>query len=126
MFTAWPPDVVLAHHAMMQPHVVKRALAGTAPIGTTGSARYVVTVHGSELNFSVKHDPRLAPYTIDGLDDAAAIVTNSSTSADEDVVLWARAHELDIAEKTWVVHPGINTNTFRARDRQGGGDRRSA
>ena len=121
VFAAWPPDVVLAHHAMMQPHVVKRALADTAPAGapaavapprgTTVAARYVVTVHGSELNFSVKQDPRLVSYTTDGLDDAAAIVTNSSTSA-EDVVLWARAHRLEIAEKTWVVPPGIDANTF--------------
>lgn len=108
-FSAWPPDVVLANHAMMQPHVVKQALAGTAP---ASAARYVVTVHGSELNFSVKHDPRLVPYTTDGLDDAVAIVANSSTSA-QDVVPWARAHGLDIAEKTWVVTPGINAETFQ-------------
>jgi glycosyltransferase involved in cell wall biosynthesis len=123
VFAAWPPDVVLANHAMMQPHVVKRALTGAAltgtvpaglpPAGTSpaGAAPYVVTVHGSELNFSVKRDPRLVPYATNGLDDAAAIVTNSGTSA-EDVVLWARAHGLDIAEKTRVVPPGINAETF--------------
>lgn len=112
VFAAWPPDVVLANHAMMQPHVVKHALAGTARTGAAaGAARYVVTVHGSELNFSVKHDARLVPYTTDGLDDAAAIVTNSSTSA-EDVVTWAHAHDLDIADNTWVVTPGINAETF--------------
>jgi glycosyltransferase involved in cell wall biosynthesis len=109
VFAAWPPDVVLANHAMMQPHVVKHALAGTAP---AGAARYVVTVHGSELNFSVKQDPRLVSYTTDGLDDAAAIITISSTSA-QDVVHWAHAHGLDIAEKTWVVQPGINAETFK-------------
>ena len=125
VFAAWPPDLVLANHAMMQPHVVKHALAGTAgggaaPPGSApagggaavqGAAPYMVTVHGSELNFSVKHDPRLEPYTADGLDDAVAIVTNSGTSA-EDVVLWAGAHGLDIAEKTWVVTPGIDAETF--------------
>jgi len=117
-FATWPPDVVLANHAMMQPHVVKHALADTAPASTAladtargAAAPYVVTVHGSELNFSVKHDPRLVPYTTDGLDDAVAIVTNSGTSA-EDVVLWARAHGLDIAQKTRVVPPGINAETF--------------
>ena len=113
VFAAWPPDVVLANHAMMQAHVVKHALAGTAPAGVApaGAVPYVVTVHGSELNFSVKQDPRLVPYTIDGLDDAAAIATNSGTSA-EDVVSWAGAHGLDIAEKTWVVPPGIDVETF--------------
>ena len=118
VFAAWPPDVVLAHHAMMQPHVVKHALAGTIPAGApvtgtaaAGAVRYVATVHGSELNFSVKQDLRLVSYTADGLDDAAAIVTNSSASAD-DVILWARAHELEIAEKTWIVPPGIDAKTF--------------
>ena len=102
-FDAWPPEVVLANHAMMQPHVVRRALAGAAP--------YVATVHGSELNFSVKHDPRLGPYTVDGLEAAAAVVTVSASSA-EDVVGWARGQGMDLAAKTFTIAPGVDSHIF--------------
>ena len=102
-FAAWPPEVVLANHAMMQPHVVRLALAGAAP--------YAATVHGSELNFSVKNDPRLVPYTVDGLEAAAAVVTVSKASA-EDVVAWASRQGLDIAAKTCTIAPGVDSHVF--------------
>ena len=102
-FAAWRPQAVLANHAMMQPHIVRRALGRAAP--------YVATVHGSELNFSVKHDPRLGPYTVDGLEAAAAVVTVSAASA-EDVVGWARGQGMDIAAKTCTIAPGVDSHTF--------------
>ncbi len=102
-FAAWPPEVVLANHAMMQPHLVKHALGGRAP--------YVATVHMSELNFSVKQDPRLVPYTLDGLDAATAVVTVSAASA-RDVTAWASQQDLEIAAKTCTVAPGVDTGTF--------------
>jgi glycosyltransferase involved in cell wall biosynthesis len=110
-FAAWPPQAVLANHAMMQPHIVNRALAGAAP--------YIATVHGSELNFSVKNDPRLVPYTLDGLGAAAAVVTVSDASA-QDVTAWASGEGLEIGAKTHTVTPGVNTRTFApAPDREG-------
>lgn len=102
-FAVWPPQAVLANHAMMQPHIVNRTLAGAAP--------YVAAVHGSELNFSVKNDPRLVPYTLDGLGSAAVVVTVSEASA-QDVIAWASAEGLEIAAKTRTVTPGVDTSTF--------------
>lgn len=102
-FSAWPPELVLAGHVIMQPYIVERALVGAAP--------YVVTVHGSELNFSLKRDPRLVPYALTGLSSAAAVVAVSQPSA-EDTMEWARSNGLEIRDKTWVVPPGIDGDTF--------------
>ena len=86
IFAAWPPDVVLANHAMMSPYLVKNALT---------PAPYVVTVHGSELNFSVKQDVRLVPFTLEGLEAAAAMVTVSEPGAAEIIDLGRRAGPAD-------------------------------
>ena len=102
-FSKWEPDIVLAQHAVMQPHVVRRALRGACP--------YTVTTHGSELNFSLKLDPRLAGFGVSGLSGAQAVVAVSPASA-EDVIGWAASHDLDIAEKTTVIAPGVDTATF--------------
>jgi glycosyltransferase involved in cell wall biosynthesis len=103
IFAVWPPDLVFANHAMMQPYVVKQALAAAAP--------YVVTVHGSELNFSVKHDRRLAPFTSEGLEAAAAVVTVSEPGAAE-IIAWAAEQGLRIAGKTHAIPPGVDARTF--------------
>ncbi|MDR3687632.1 MAG: glycosyltransferase family 4 protein [Coriobacteriia bacterium] len=102
-FAQWTPDLVLAQHAIMQPYTVREALAGSTP--------YVVTTHGSELNFSLKLDPRLVPYALDGLRDAAGVAAVSPASA-RDVVEWAASHGLDIAARACVMMPGIDTELF--------------
>jgi len=103
VFAAWPPELVLANHAMMQPYIVKHALMGRAS--------YVATVHGSELNFSVKRDSRLVEYTLDGLESAAAIVAVSEASA-ADLVAWALREGRDIETKTLSIPPGVDVHTF--------------
>lgn len=102
-FSKWEPDIVLAQHALMQPHVVRLALDGACP--------YTVTTHGSELNFSLKRDPRLTAFGVSGLSDARAVVAVSPASAD-DVIGWAASHGLDIAPKTTVIAPGVDTAVF--------------
>ena len=102
-FDEWPPDLVLAQHLIMQPFVVARALRGRAP--------YVVTEHGSALNFSVRRCPYLAPYALEGLSGARAIVTVSE-GARADLVHWAGEHGMDISDKTLQLSPGIDGELF--------------
>ena len=99
----WPVDLLLANHALMQPWVVRWAAGEAIP--------YVVTVHGSEINFSLRRDARLAPYALDGLAGAAAVVAVSRASAD-DLLDWAGGHGLDLVDKTEVVAPGIDPGIF--------------
>ena len=103
VFSEWPPDLVLAQHLIMQPYVVSRALAGRAP--------YVVTEHGSALNFSVRVNDDLVPYAIEGLRVATRVATVSQGACD-DLVSWAAEHGESIADKTVVMSPGIDSELF--------------
>jgi glycosyltransferase involved in cell wall biosynthesis len=103
VFRRWPPEAVLANHAIMQPYEVRDALVNTAP--------YCATIHGSALNFSVKTDPRLRPYFLDGMRDAKAIIALSEDSA-RDVISYSGKLGLDISGHTSVVPPGVDTSLF--------------
>ena len=102
-FAKWAPDVVLAQHAIMQPHVVREALGGRCP--------YVATTHGSELNFSLKLDSRLTRFAVNGLSGARAVVAVSPTSA-QDIIGLSATYGLDISAKTSVIAPGVDTELF--------------
>jgi len=103
VFAEWPPDLVLAQHLIMQPHVVRAALAGLAP--------YLVTEHGSALNFSVRTCEELVPFALDGLEGAAAVATVSQGACD-DLIAAAAGWGADIACKTVVLPPGIDAELF--------------
>lgn len=103
IFAEWPPELVLAQHLIMQPFVVREALAGAAP--------YIVTEHGSALNFSVRTSQALVPFALEGLAGAAAVATVSS-GACNDLVAWSAHHGLDIASKTVALPPGIDAELF--------------
>ena len=70
-----------------------------------------MTTHGSELNFSLRVDPRLVPYGVSGLLGARAVVAVSPQAA-EDTCAWASSHGLDIAAKTRAIYPGVDTDVF--------------
>lgn len=103
VFEKWPPDLVQANHTIMQPYLAAKALRGRAP--------YVVTVHGSALNFSVKADPRLIPYAIEGLEEARAVVSLSETSLAELLAI-SSENGLDIKDKSIELPPGVDTELF--------------
>jgi glycosyltransferase involved in cell wall biosynthesis len=104
VFAQWPPDLVLAQHVIMQPYIVAKALEGRAP--------YVVTAHGSALNFSVRENEDLVPYAVEGLEGATRIAAVSEGACD-DLIAWASEHSLSIAEKTRAIPPGINSHLFK-------------
>ncbi|MHB9054289.1 MAG: glycosyltransferase family 4 protein [Thermoleophilia bacterium] len=99
----WPQDLIVANHAVMQPYVVREALGGRAP--------YIVTIHGSELNFTVSRDARLEPYMAAGLSGAAAVAALSANSRDQ-VVGMVAGLGIDISDKTVVLSPGVDTQLF--------------
>jgi len=102
-FDRWPPDLVQANHLITQPLAVTRALQGRAP--------YVVTLHGSELNFSLKNDSRLAPLAIEGMAGAAAIFALSSSSLQE-LREFAAASGVDLGGRAAELPPGVDTELF--------------
>ena len=103
IFAKWPPELVLSQHIIMQPFVVRTALAAAAP--------YLVTEHGSALNFSVRRCEELVPFALYGLAGATAVAT-VSPGARDDLVAWAAQHGLDVADKTVSLPPGIDEELF--------------
>lgn len=111
IFARWPPQLAQANHAIMQPFVVGQSLRGAAP--------YVVTTHGSEMNFSIRKDWRLHPFALQGLAGAAAVVALSEAGRRE-IQEFASGYGLDIAGKASVLLPGVNTGCFHPRVERAG------
>ena len=108
-FARWMPDVVLAQHLIMQPYVVRAALDGRAP--------YMVTEHGSALNFSVRANAELVPFALEGLAGASRVAAVSEAARD-DLVAWAEALGCPIGSKTETMPAGIDSGLFSvANDR---------
>jgi glycosyltransferase involved in cell wall biosynthesis len=96
------PDVVIAGHALPGPVVARRALGDG----------FVVTVHGSDLEYAVREQLRCRDLAGEGLGGARAV-----TGASEDVL--RRCEELvpESMGRTVVVAPGVDAEGFRPRPR---------
>jgi glycosyltransferase involved in cell wall biosynthesis len=101
---AWHrPDVVVAGHAVPGPVVARRAL---------GEGTYVAKVHGSDLEYAVREQPRYAHLAREGLEGARAVV-----GATRDVLARAAAYVPSVADRVEVVPPGVRVDSFRPRAR---------
>ncbi|MCO5315988.1 MAG: glycosyltransferase [Solirubrobacterales bacterium] len=103
-------DVALANHLIMGPVILARA----------GVEGYVVKNHGSDLEYTVKPNPRFLPWVEEGLDPAVAVLSGSWHTA---VSLWEAVPELPLREKSGLGPPGADPESFapvvpeRRRDR---------
>jgi glycosyltransferase involved in cell wall biosynthesis len=96
-------DVVIAGHAIPGSVVALRAL---------GPGRYATKIHGSDLEYAIRHDHRYLALAREGL-PAGRAVTGSS----DDVL--RRCAELvpEIAPLARTVSPGVDVSVFRPRPR---------
>ncbi len=92
-------DAALANHLLMAPVVLARA--GVRP--------YAVKHHGSDLEYTVKPNPRFVPYAEEGLGPAAAVLVGSWFTA---ASLWEAVPGLDLEKKTGLGPPGVDTDEF--------------
>lgn len=102
---AWHrPDVVIAGHAVPGPVVARRAL---------GPGTYVAKVHGSDLEYAVRLQPRYLELAREGLEGARTV-----TGASDDVL--RRTVELvpSIAGRVRAVSPGVEVDVFRPLPRR--------
>ncbi|HVO55569.1 MAG TPA: glycosyltransferase family 4 protein [Solirubrobacterales bacterium] len=95
-------DLALANHLVMGPAILARA--GVFP--------YVVKIHGSALEYTVKpHPDRFLPYAEEGLRPAAGVLVGSAHTANS---LWAALSGLpELSEKTRLGPPGVDVAEFR-------------
>jgi glycosyltransferase involved in cell wall biosynthesis len=98
------PDVVIAGHAVPGAVIARRAL---------GTRSYVVKVHGSDVEYAMRPQPRLVELAREGLVDARAVAGSSRDVLDRCVALVPGIEGI-----SHVVNPGVETDLFRPRDRR--------
>jgi glycosyltransferase involved in cell wall biosynthesis len=98
------PDVVIAGHAVPGAVVARRAV---------GPDSYVAKVHGSDLEYAIRLQPRYLALAEEGLDRARAVVGPTADAL-------GRTAELipSVAGKTRVVSPGVDVELFRPKARR--------
>jgi glycosyltransferase involved in cell wall biosynthesis len=98
------PDAVIAGHAVPGAVVARRAV---------GPDAYTAKVHGSDIEYAIRLQPRYLTLAEEGLEGARAVVGPTA-----DVL--GRTVELipSVAGKTRVVQPGVEVEVFRPRARR--------
>ncbi len=101
------PQIALANHLVMGPVILARALEGWVP--------YVVKVHGSALEYTVKPEKhRFLGFAREGLTGAAGVLVGSTHTARS---LWQALEDRTLAAKTRLGPPGVDVHEFRPRAR---------
>jgi glycosyltransferase involved in cell wall biosynthesis len=98
------PEVVIAGHAVPGAAIARRAL---------GEGRYVVKIHGSDVEYAMRPQARYRELAREGLEGATAVTGPSRDVLD-------RCAELipGITGRSRVVHPGVDAARFSPRPRR--------
>jgi glycosyltransferase involved in cell wall biosynthesis len=97
------PDVVITGHAVPGGVIGKRAV---------GAGNYVTGIHGSDLEYAIRLQPRYRRLAAEGLLEAAAV-----TGSSQDVVNRCAKLVPGVERVAHVVHPGVDASRFRPRPR---------
>lgn len=92
-------DVALANHLIMGPVILARA----------GLTHYVVKNHGSDLEYTLKPNPRFVPWVEEGLEPAAAVLSGSWHTAKS---MWEAVPGLPLEAKSGLGPPGVDPEAF--------------
>lgn len=92
-------DAALANHLIMGPAILARS--GVRP--------YAVKNHGSDLEYTIKPNPRFVPWAAEGVEPAAAVLVGSHHTA---ASMWEALPGLGLEEKTGFGPPGVDTDAF--------------
>lgn len=96
------PDVALANHMVMGPHILEQALAGEIP--------YVAKVHGSAMEYIVRPHPRFLPYARSGVGAARAVLVGSRHIAER---TWDTLRIPELEKRIFLGPPGVDVERFR-------------
>jgi len=99
-----PPEAVVTGHAVPGAVIAARAL---------GPGRFVAKIHGSDIEYCIRHQERYLRLAREGLEAAAAITGGSEA-------VLSRAAELipSVADRFRKVPPGVDVGLFRPRPRR--------
>lgn len=100
-----PPDLVISNHTIMQPVYVARALHACKDVP------HFAVVHGSCLNFAVRHSALLRKYALETIDNVTGLVFVSQYSRDEFAAFFSERK--DVADKSRVIAAGVDVEKFQ-------------
>jgi len=92
-------EAALANHLIMGPVILARS----------GIRPYAVKNHGSDLEYTIKPNPRFVDWAAEGLRPAASVLVGSHHTA---ASMWAAIPGLDLEQKTGFGPPGVDTAAF--------------
>jgi glycosyltransferase involved in cell wall biosynthesis len=101
--TSHHPDVVITGHAVPGGVIGKRAV---------GAGNYVTKIHGSDLEYAIRLQPRYRRLAAEGMLEAGAL-----TGSSRDVINRCAKLVPGIERIAHVVHPGVDASRFRPRPR---------
>ena len=101
------PEAIQVNHAVMLPCIVR-------PVAEKAGVPYFVTIHGSEIEFTIKKDPRYLEFGAEGLAGARGIIVPSEHS--ELVALDIFGPVVDVSEKIAFIPHGVDTVLFDIAD----------
>lgn len=103
------PEAALANHLVMGPVILARA----------GIPSFAVKNHGSDLEYTIRPNPRFVPWASEGLERASAILVGSRHTAES---LWKTIPGIGLEAKTGLGPPGVDARSFHPVDRSQAGD----
>jgi glycosyltransferase involved in cell wall biosynthesis len=98
-----PADLVLANHAIMGGPVAQRGCRGS-------ETPYAIKLHGSELEYAIRGNARLAALAAEPLEQAAAVYAGSQHILDVARQLLGAG---DYMRRAAIVPPGVDVDDFR-------------
>jgi glycosyltransferase involved in cell wall biosynthesis len=104
IFTQFEIEAVQANHCIMQPYITYLAAMEL-------NIPYVVTLHGSALNFSVRKNRNLHRYMMEGLNNARRVIAVSKHNAGE-LKDYIKEKNDFLETKIKVIPLGTETHTF--------------
>lgn len=102
------PEMIQTNHAVMLPAIVR-------PVAEAAGVPYCVSIHGSEIDFAVKKDPRYLPYGEQGLAGATRVFAPSEHTGRQVLETFGEVEGLgDLME---IIPLGVDTELFAPRRR---------
>ena len=98
-------DLIQTNHTIPFPYIISKILEEKA-------IPHFVTVHGSALNFSVRKDNRLLPFTIKGFESSSEIFVDSQYAFDELVEFLEQNQMSSQIKKVKIIPAGVDIDKF--------------
>ncbi|MGQ4834492.1 MAG: glycosyltransferase family 4 protein [Candidatus Asgardarchaeia archaeon] len=97
-------DIIHANHLVMMPYI-------SSLLYQKYGVPYVITPHGSSLEYTIKKDSRYIKYAVDGLKHAKYVLPGNKMFEDR-VVTFFKKYLPDISQKMKIVPLGVDTSLF--------------